>query len=76
MVYKCAFDFTIVKPKTSQFIDKSGVVELSTEKPLSNEEIENLKTNKNLLHNIAFDLNENLKQKNIFDIKIKSITPA
>ena len=74
MTYECAFDFTVVKPKSSQFIGKSGVIELTADKPLSKEEIENLKTDKNLLHNIAFDLSQNLKQKNIFSVTVKSIT--
>ena len=76
MIYKCSFDFTVVKPKSSQFIGKSGVIELTTDKPLSKEEIENLKIDKTLLHNIAFDLNQNLKQKNIFDVTVKSITAS
>ena len=71
MTYECVFDFTICKPKSSKFIGKSGVIELTTEKPLSDDEIENLKTDKTLLHNISFDLNQTLKQKNIFSITIK-----
>ena len=76
MTYECAFDFAVCKPKTSQFIGKGGVIELTTDKPLSSEEVENLKTDKTLLHNIAFNLNTTLKQKNIFMVTVKSITPV
>ena len=76
MTYECAFDFTVCKPETSKFIGKGGVIELTTDKPFSKEEIENLKTDKTLLHNIAFDLKKTLKQNNVFMVTVKSITPV
>jgi hypothetical protein len=76
MNYECAFDFTICKPKTSQFIGKNGVIELTTETPFTNSEIENLKSDETFLNSIAYHLNTVMKQKNIFMIKVKSITQS
>ena len=73
-VYEVSFDFTVVK-KGSNFIGKSGVIELTSDNDLSEDEITKLKTDKNLLHNIGFDLAQNLNQKNIFSVTIKDIQP-
>jgi len=76
MKYKCAFDFTIVKPKKSQFIGKSGVIEIETTGELSKEEIDVFKEDKRFLGNIANHLNTVMKQKNVFMVKVNSIEPA
>jgi len=74
MTYECAFDFTICKPKKSQFIGKSGVIEIITDNPIPKESIEDFKTDKNFLANIARHINLTLKQKNVFSVTVKSIT--
>jgi|GEM_PF-6759994 len=76
MIYECAFDFTICKPKSSQFIGKNGVIELTTDKPIPDDEIEKLKNDKGLEKDIAYHLNTVMKQKNIFMVKVKSILPT
>lgn len=75
MKYDCAFDFTICKPKYSKFIGKSGVIEIETDNPILENKIEEFKNDKNFLKNIADHLNSVLKQKNVFMVTIKSITP-
>jgi hypothetical protein len=63
MKYECFFDFTICKPKKSQFIGKSGVIEFNTDAPLSSDVIDDLKNDESFLSAIACDLNKTLKQK-------------
>lgn len=75
MKYECKFDFTVCKPKNSQFIGKSGVIELETDNPLGDEDLDVLKTDDKLLKNIAIHLNQSLNQKNIFSVTVKSILP-
>ena len=72
MKYNCQFDFTVVK-KGSNFIGKSGEVEIETDKELDNEQ--NLKTDKAFQNNIATHLATTMKQKNIFMVTIKNIVP-
>ena len=75
MTYECAFDFTICKPKTSKFIGKSGVLELITDRPITETQIDELKNDAAFKKNIAVHLNSTLKQKNIFMITVTSIKP-
>jgi len=75
MIYECSFDFTICKPKKSEFIGKSGVIELTTDNPIPGETMEELKKDKSFLLSIAHHLNTIMGQKNIFDVTVKSITP-
>ena len=73
-IYECAFDFMVSYPKKSQIIGKDGVIELTSDEELSEQDIEKLKTDENLLHNIGFDLSKTLKTGHIFSVTIKSIT--
>jgi len=75
MIYEVNFDFTVCKPKNSQFIGKSGVLEITTDNPIGEVEMEKFKTDKGFLANIANHLATSMKQKNIFMVTVKSITP-
>lgn len=74
MKYEVNFDFTVVK-KNSNFIGKSGAIDLDTDKELDAAEIEYLKKDKGFQVEIANHLATTLKQKNIFMVTVKSITP-
>jgi len=74
MKYECAFDFTICKPKKSEFIGKSGVIELTTDNPIPEENMEKFKNDQSFLANIAHHLATVHKQKNVFMVKVKSLT--
>jgi hypothetical protein len=75
MIYECSFDFTVCKIKKSQFIGKNGSIQLTTDRPISDDEIEKMKNDDQLKANIASHLMVEHKQKNIVMVDIKSITP-
>lgn len=72
MKYDVNFDFTVVK-KGSNFIGKSGVIEMDATKELDADTIEKFKTDKMFKATIANHLATTMKQKNIFMVNIKSI---
>lgn len=76
MNYEVKFDFTIVKPKKSQFIGKSGVINITTDRQMSDEELDDLKRDNDFLRGIIHELNTSLKQKNVFMVTVKTITPC
>lgn len=75
MEYKCEFDFTVCKPKTSQFTGKSGYIHLNADREMDATELTALKTSPELEVLIHQTLTTAHKQKNIFMITVKALTP-
>lgn len=73
-IYKCTFDFSTMEPK-SHVVGKTGELEISINKELSEAEINQMKTAEWFISDIAQHLITVHKQRNIILVTVKDITP-